>query len=248
MAETNKQSRGRMINGRFPAPPFWLTSLLLVGACLSILLIAMLLNSRTSTSPLPRVHFIQDMDNQVKAKTQHASEVFADGREIRPRIPGTVSFGQFMDDDHLWHGFTQKWDAAKNDWTVNFDSDIPIKVDDALLRTGQKKFNTYCMPCHGFDGQGNGPINQRAQELQANPQLGLGMSWVPPSNLTDETRSARPGGHIFNTITNGIRNMSGYGSQIPDPHDRWAVVAYVRALQLSHTGYKAPATQPVAMR
>ena len=76
---TNKRPR-RLINGCFPKPPFWLTSLLLLGACGSILLVARLSNARTSTSELPRVHIIQDMDNEVKVKVQHETEVFADGR------------------------------------------------------------------------------------------------------------------------------------------------------------------------
>ena len=254
MAEqTNKRSR-RQINGCFPKPPFWLTSLLLFGACGSILLVTVLANVRTSTSPLPRVHFIQDMDNQVKVKVQHETEVFADGRAERPRIPGTVAWGETVGDDTLIHGYTRTWNAGKNQWDVTFANDIPVKVDEALLKQGEKKFNTYCMPCHGFDGQGNGPINQRAAELQANAAVSSGMSWVQPSNLTDDVRAARPSGHIFNTITNGIRNMAGYGPQIPDAHDRWAIVAYVRALQLSHKGLKTasaaetPATQPVAMK
>jgi hypothetical protein len=252
MAETTKNSpRGRrLLNGSFPKPPFWLTSTVLVGACGSFLLVATLLNSRTSVSEKPRVHFIQDMDNQVKRKTQSTSEVFADGRSSRPPIAGTVKFDSIIGNDALTLGYTRTWNAAKNSYDVTFEQDIPVKVDEALLKTGEKKFNTYCMPCHGFDGTGNGPINQRAQEVMINPNASMNTTWVQPSNLTDEARVARPNGHLFNTITNGIRNMAGYGQAIPDAHDRWAVVAYVRALQLSHTGFKetapAPATQPVA--
>ncbi|MGN6505755.1 MAG: c-type cytochrome [Tepidisphaeraceae bacterium] len=248
MADNANKRSYPLINGRFPAAPFWVKALVLIGACLSIFLVMTLLRARMSHSDEPRVHLIQDMDNQVKVKTQHASEVFADGTEVRPPIPGTVSRENYYPDPHLAHGFTQKWNASKNAWDVTFDAGFPseIKVDDALLRQGQKKFNTYCMPCHGYDGTGNGPVNYRAQELSANGVPG--MSWVPPKNLTEADIIARPDGHIFNTITNGIRNMAGYGSQIPDPHDRWAIVAYVRALEVSHSGYKAPATQPMAMK
>jgi mono/diheme cytochrome c family protein len=237
-----------MINGCFPKPPFWLTSVIVCGLIASMLLIATLLRSRFSHSSEPRVHFIQDMDNQVKVKTQHASEVFADGRATRPKIPGTVSRQTWHNDEHLWNGYTQQWDEAKKTWNVSFDNEFPalIKVDADLLKHGQKKFNTYCMPCHGYDGMRNGPVNNRAQEIQTNGAPG--MSWVQPSNLTDATRVGRPDGHLFNTITNGIRNMGGYGPQIPDPHDRWAIVAYVRALQVAAAGHTAPATQPVAMK
>ena len=174
MAETDKTtSRRPQINGRFPKPPFWLTSVFLVSACGSFLLIAVLLNSRTSFSDKPRVHFIQDMDNQVKRKTQSASDVFADGRSSRPPIAGTVRFDSVVGNDGMALGYTRAWNASKNAYDVTFEQDLPVKVDAALLNQGQKKFNTYCMPCHGFDGQGNGPINQRAQELQAKPRRQL---------------------------------------------------------------------------
>lgn len=237
-----------MINGGFPKPPFWVTSAIVIGLCLTLLLMATLLRSRFSTSREPRVHFIQDMDNQVKVKTQHASQVFDDGRASRPKIAGTVARQTYITDEHLANGYTQQWDVAKKQWNVTWDTAFPesVKIDANLLKQGQKKFNTYCMPCHGYDGLGNGPTHVRSQELQSN---GIpGMSWVQPSNLNDAERMARQDGHLFNTITNGIRNMGGYGWAIPDPRERWAIVAYVRALQTSATGQKAPATKPVVMK
>jgi mono/diheme cytochrome c family protein len=242
MADTKKHVR--LINGRFPKPPFWMTSLALIGFCLSLLLFAAVLRSRGAYSHEPRVHLVQDMDNQVKFKTQHTSDVFADGRASRPKVLGTVAFGHLDADDHLYRGFSASWNAGAGKWDSKFFDGIPVKVDEALLQRGQIKFNTYCMPCHGYDGRGNGPVAFRSNELQQNGVAG--MSWVTPSNLTDATIVARQDGHIFNTLTNGIRNMAGYGSAIPDPTDRWAIVSYVRALQLSATGVKAPATGPQA--
>ncbi len=237
MADTNKKPRA-MINGRFPKPPFWMTSLILIGLCFSLLVFASVLRSRGAFSQKPRIHIIQDMDNQVKVKTQHASEVFADGLAIRPKVLGTVAFGQLNADDHLYRGFSSTWNAADSKFTAKFFEGMPseVKLTPGLLHLGQTKFNTYCMPCHGYDGLGNGPVSARATELQQNGVAG--MTWVTPTNLTDPTIMARPDGHIFNTITIGIRNMPGYGSQIQNVHDRWAIVAYVRALQLSHTGAK----------
>jgi hypothetical protein len=82
-------------------------------------------------------------------------------------------------------------------------------------------------------------VNVRAQEISnGQPDVMYGTAWIPPANLHDDTRRSRPEGHLFNTITNGIRNMGGLGHQIPVA-DRWAIVAYVRALQLSDN---APAT------
>ncbi|GIW77263.1 MAG: quinol:cytochrome C oxidoreductase [Phycisphaerae bacterium] len=242
MAENNKKPRA-MINGRFPKPPFWLTSVILIGLCLSLLVFMSILRSRGAFSHLPRVHLIQDMDNQVKVKTQHASEVFADGLSIRPKIPGTVAWGQLKTDDHLYRGYSSTWNNSENKFQVRFLNGIPVEITPNLLARGQTKFNTYCMPCHGYDGLGNGPVSVRATQLQQNGVAG--MSWVAPSNLTDATIMARPDGHIYNTIVNGIRNMPGYGTQVTDVNDRWAIVAYVRALQLSHTGSKPKAEKTV---
>jgi len=245
LESADKTPRSRpMINSRFPAPPFWMTSLGLISACLAILLFATIMRSRMSHSPLPRVHFIQDMDNQVKVKTQHTSLVFPDGRGSRPKVIGTIARGQFQDDDHLYRGFTASWNEEKKVFDTTFLNGIPVTVDDALMTRGQIKFNTYCMPCHGYDGAGNGPVNLRAMTLAQNPKIG--MSWVTPSNIHDETRIGRADGHIYNTVTNGIRNMGGYSASIPDVRDRWAVVAYVRALQLSHTGSTAKKELAVA--
>jgi mono/diheme cytochrome c family protein len=110
------------------------------------------------------------------------------------------------------------------------------------VERGQQRFNIYCAVCHGTDGYGNGPVNNRAVQRQE-------QKWVPAANLHSDVVRSRPDGHIFNTITNGIRNMAGYGSQIP-VQDRWAIVAYLRALQLSqHAPASAvPAEQLNTMR
>ena len=105
---------------------------------------------------------------------------------------------------------------------------------EKLLRRGQQRFNIYCYVCHGLDGSGQGPVNERAMELQADGVAG--MSWTPAAVLTADLIRAEPDGKIFNTITNGIRSMPSYGAQIP-VSDRWAIVSYVRALQFSQ---KAP--------
>lgn len=228
----------RLINGKFPTPPFWMRALALIFLSLSLLVFFAILRSRGAMSREPRVHFIQDMDNQIKLKTQHASDIFADGEASRPKVLGTVARGHLDLDDHLHRGFKLTL-GADGQFQKEFLTGFPVKLDDGLLSRGQAKFNTYCMPCHGHDGKGNGPVNFRADELaRANTP---GMAWVSPTNLTDATVVGRPDGHIFNTITNGIRNMGAYGPMIPDPQDRWAIVAYVRALQLSANGQPAQA-------
>ncbi len=103
----------------------------------------------------------------------------------------------------------------------------PVDMTDAMLHRGQTMFGVYCSVCHGMDGNGNGLVNQRAQLI-------LAATWTPPSNLHDPTlyQDAYPDGKLFSTISNGIRKMPGYRAQIR-VEDRWAIVAYVRALQAS---------------
>ena len=103
----------------------------------------------------------------------------------------------------------------------------PLSVDEALLKKGKEQFQIYCSVCHGMNGRGNGLVNQRAQAKGFT-------TWVPPSNMHQDTLYADkyPDGKLFSTISNGIRKMPGYAGQI-NVKDRWAVVAYVRALQRS---------------
>jgi len=94
-----------------------------------------------------------------------------------------------------------------------------------MRERGRERFGIYCTPCHGQVGEGDGMVHQRAMTLAEG-------TWVPPSNMTEERVRVMPVGEIFNTVTNGVRNMPGYGRQIP-AEDRWAIILYVRALQRS---------------
>ena len=103
----------------------------------------------------------------------------------------------------------------------------PLVLDEKTLAAGRKNFGIYCSVCHGMSGYGNGLVNKRARKINA-------QTWVMPSSLHQETLYADkyPDGKLFSTISNGIRKMPGYSGQIKT-RDRWAIVAYVRALQLS---------------
>jgi mono/diheme cytochrome c family protein len=227
---------------KLPAPPFWLIGGLLILLSLFLVPLALIARARVSSSTKPRPHMILDMDRQTKLKAQADSTVFADGRAMRPPVPGTVAWGpdaghrdpdNLKDDDHYFRGYKLVNNPAVGGMDIEYFTGFPdrVTVDKTLLRRGQERFNIYCMPCHGYGGKGDGPIHQRALKIKA--------LWVQPSNLTDADRSARPEGHLFNTITHGIRNMAGYGAQIPVA-DRWAIVAYLRALQL---GQNAPVSK-----
>ena len=191
---------------------------LIALAVVALVPFAFLFKARYTQSPLPRVHPIQGMDNQPKYKAQRANPVFADGRAERPPVAGTVARGQLRNDDRFYRGL------ENGQWVAS----IPVEVNAALLHRGQERYGIYCSPCHGLSGYGDGIVGVRADRLQEG-------TWVPPANLHDDQVRQRADGHIFNTITNGIRTMSAYGPIIPE-QDRWAVVAYVRALQRSQHG------------
>jgi len=191
--------------------------LLLLVAMFPPLLVA---RARALRSDQPRVHLIQDMDNQPKLRAQHAFDLFADDRAMRAHPPGTVPVSDAQLDDHFHRGLV---DGA---WATDFPAHVPMSA--ATLERGQERFNIYCAPCHGESGNGHGPVSVRAQELQL---LGKA-TWVVPTAMYDPTVLPQPVGQLFNTITYGIRTMPAYGPQIPEA-DRWAIVAWVKAIQRS---------------
>ena len=199
-----------------------LPTILMLMTALALLPFACVFRARNGTSPLPRVHLIQGMDNQPRFKSQQVNPLFADTREERPPVAGTIARGRLPAED----GFRQG--VRDGRWIETF----PLPITKTLVHRGQERFNIYCTPCHGLAGYGDGIVAIRADRLQEG-------TWVPPSSLHAATVVVRSVGHLYNTITNGIRTMPSYGSQIPEA-DRWAIVAYVRALQLSQRA-------PVAM-
>lgn len=195
--------------------PRWIAYFAIVLVSIALVPLALIARARAVTSPEPRVHLILDMDNQVKFRAQAANPLFADGRAMRPPVAGTVPFNEGSPDAALVTG------RSGTEWI----GVMPLAVTDQLLRRGHERYDVFCSPCHGLSGYGDGPVAARADALQEG-------TWTPPSSLHTDLVRGRANGHLYNTITNGIRNMPAYGSQIPVA-DRWAIVAYVRALQLS---------------
>jgi mono/diheme cytochrome c family protein len=214
---------------RLGRPPFWAIGAIIVLTVASWVPLVFFARARVSKTSDAPVLLLQDMFVQPKYGPQQAAEIFADGRAMRPRVEGTVPRGLLDEDDDYFRGWTTV--TADGKPQVRFAEKFPaqVTVDAALLERGRQRYNIYCSACHGLDGAGQGAVHRRVLELQIQGQQ---VTWVPPSNLSDKVVVERPLGHLFNTITNGIRNMPGYGGQIPVP-DRWAIVAYVRALQLS---------------
>ncbi|HVU06111.1 MAG TPA: quinol:electron acceptor oxidoreductase subunit ActD [Polyangiaceae bacterium] len=197
--------------------PRGIVYVLLILAAFSTIPFALAAYAREAKSPLPRHHIVPDMDFQQKFKAQRENTFFADHEADRPQVEGTVAVGELHDDTHLYQG---KEGGA---YARTFPPSIAI--EEATMQHGKERFGIYCTPCHGQVGEGDGMVNARATSLAEG-------TWVPPSNLTEDRLRVMPVGEIFNTITNGVRNMPGYGRQIP-AEDRWAIILYVRALQRS---------------
>jgi len=219
---------------RLRRPPFIFIALgliFLVGSWVPLVLFA---RARVSRSELPRIQLVQDMGTQPKFREQQTNELFLDGRADRPHVVGTVARGDLQEDDHFYRGYSLRPGGPGGKPQAKFFDDFPqqVKVDDALLRRGRDRFTIYCTACHGDDGSGRGPVAVRSEEIQTP---------INAANFHTDAVRDRPNGHIFNTITNGIRNMPAYSAQIA-VEDRWAIVAYVRALQLSQN---APANVAV---
>ncbi len=145
----------------------------------------------------------QDMANQPYNRPLSPSDFFADGRSERPLIENTVAHG-----------------APEND-VYNVAKDYaayPLPVNEKLLQRGQDRYKIFCAPCHGLQGDGNGMAAVRGMKH-------------PPSYHIDRLRQA-PNGYFYDVMTNGFGAMYSYSERIP-PSDRWAIIAYVRALQLS---------------
>ena len=196
--------------------PRWLISLVVILVALSWIPLALAVRARTVKKTEPRIHIIQDMDNQPKVKAQSRNMLFADRRGMRPPVEGSVARGTVIGEPAMMQGKTgdDQWIEA-----------IPIEVSMAMLERGGQRYDIYCSPCHGLAGYGDGMVANRADQL-------LEGTWTPPTSFHTDLVRQRQAGHLFNTITNGIRNMPAYGPQIP-VSDRWAIVAFVRALQRS---------------
>ena len=148
------------------------------------------------------------MHDQPKYVPLRQSTFFNDARSARPLVDGTVARGQLHDDELIYTGKVKGEDATL----------FPMRIDGAVMARGQQRFNIYCSPCHGRTGQGDGMVVRRGYRR-------------PPSMHQDRLRNA-PVGHFFDVMTNGFGAMPDYSAQIR-PEDRWAITAYIRALQLS---------------
>lgn len=187
------------------------------GRALAALLIvaAALTGCRGSTSRKPPVHPNTNMDNVAYISAQEPSDFFEDGRGNRQPVEGTVAQGMLNDDPAFDTGIVDG----------QYVDDLPegIALSDELLERGEERYEIYCTPCHGSAGHGRGAVPARAEAG--------GVTWIVPS-FHDEQRQAYSVGRIYNVATDGWSTMMGYRAQIP-AEDRWAIAAWVKALQLT---------------
>ena len=193
--------------------------------CLATIPPALIIRARSVPREARRIHLIQNMDNQPKYKAQQPNTIFKDERSMRQPVPGTVARSQMIGDTHYFLGTL---DGA---YATTFPDEITVDMD--LLERGQERYGIYCLPCHGATGVGDGAVHNRAMQLlNLTPAENNGTTWVQPKNLHEESIAEQPLGQIYYTISNGKNNMAGYAAQIP-VEDRWAIVSYVKALQVS---------------
>ena len=176
---------------------------------------------RGCTSSKPPIHVNPSMDDQPKVLPQAESAFFYDGSGMRKPVEGTVARGELREDDAFFKGLGPDGKPVAT---------IPVAVDDKLLARGAARYAIYCQPCHGAQADGNGGITKK-----------LGMTTV--ANLMDPRIVKLADGELFQTITAGKATMQGYAGQIP-VEDRWAIIAYVRALHLSRLAYEADLPAP----
>jgi hypothetical protein len=179
----------------------------------AVIALGMALTGCSSIQRTPPIQVWPDMKLQARFEAQATTGLFSDGRASRPRPEGVVARGRPYEEDVLNTGLLENGMYAGK---------MPVELTEALLTEGEWRFNTYCAPCHDRTGLGKGMIPLRWPAWQS-------------ANLTEDRVVELADGDIFNVITYGRRTMPSYGAQ-NRPHERWAIVAYLRVLQRAARG------------
>ena len=195
---------------------------LVIFAVIVVAVIA-IAGKRGSFSRRTPIEVFPDMDRQLKLRPQQPNGFFANGLSSQLPVEGTVARGKAI---QTVNGPVLPFEdvpvnSGRITGTTNFVETNPLAMTATLLRRGRERFTIYCSPCHGAQADGNGVTKK------------LGMAVV--ANLHDKRIVTMPDGEIFNTVTHGKGLMQGYAAQL-SVSDRWAAIAYLRALQLAHLG------------
>lgn len=198
-----------------------------LGFILFCLVVVGVMGTRGSLSRKPPLELIPDMDRQPKIRPQTANSFFADGRSSRLPVENTIFRGAKYQDIPLYTG--------RVTGSTNYIEANPLKIDETVMARGRERYEISCLVCHGAIGDGNGITKK------------FGMAIV--ANLHDKRIVTMTDGELFHVITNGRNNMGPYGDKIT-PEDRWAIIYYLRALQLSRVGSMddVPAAQRTSVR
>ena len=200
-----------------------IVSLALIGVALGAATVG-IAGFRDGLSRKPPIEIFADMNRQAKLRPQRPAGIFANGLSSQLPPPGAIARSQPIQtvDGPVYSFEDSPVNTGKITGTTNFVETNPLPITAGLLARGHGRFDIYCSPCHGRLGDGNG-ITKKIGDMPA------------VANLHDQRIVVMTDGEIFNTITHGKNTMGAYGPLVPTP-DRWAIVAYVRALQLSWLG------------
>ena len=195
--------------------------LLILGV--GVVVVMLIAGKRGDTSRKPPIYIFPDMKRQLKLRPQTANGFFANGLSSQVPPPGTIAQSKPMNvgGKEVYPFEDVPVNTGRIPGTTNFVEFNPFPVTAELLARGQQRFTIYCTPCHGQTGEGNGMVKK--------------FGYLTVRSLHEAVVVRQNDGEIFNTISNGKLTMMGYGPQIP-VEDRWAIIAYVRALQLSRLG------------
>ena len=177
--------------------------LLLIGLGLSAL------GCRGNRGSDPPIHLQQNMDQQRRYEAQEENGYYRDRRAMRPQVAGTIAFGELRTNRQYFEG-------VRGTQPTPF---LPMRLTEKLLERGRARFDIYCARCHGQSGNGKGILLTRRIV-------------IPPTSYLEPRLLQQPIGHFFQVMSKGIRNMPSFAAQIP-VRDRWAIAAYIRALQLA---------------
>jgi Cytochrome C oxidase, cbb3-type, subunit III len=208
---------------------------LLVGFLLFVVLVLSVAGLRGRKSRHPPLEIFPDMDRQLKLRPQNVDEFFPDGRSSRLPVPGTIARAtpyqlSSAEPQRLVYPFEDSpVNTGRLTGSTNFVETNPFEITPQFIQRGRERFNINCSPCHGPLADGNGITKK------------LGLATV--ANLHDPRIVRLADGEIFYVITNGRNTMYPYGGQVP-VEDRWAIIAYLRALQLSQLGTVEDVPEP----
>ena len=204
----------------------------------ALLAAVLLAGCQGQSSEDPPVLLERNMYDQERYNPESYSQFFTDHRTMRAPVEGTVARDRYEDDPEIATGLL----PDKSGYVMTIPQTYIQRSGgmEKILARGQERFNIYCAPCHSRTGDGKGMVVCK-RDKASDPCQSRGFAPLP--SYEDPRLRAIPDGQLFATISHGVRTMPAYGPQVPIP-DRWAIVAYVRALQMSQMSQATPQPEP----